>query len=111
MSVIGILMVILMLAFLVESLTEYFFGAIVQHTPELQKWGWTLMYVAMLAGLCGAFVYQFDLIYLLGQYLTQYFPDLKIPMTAFGIVVTGMAIGRGSNFIHDAVKRYFVKPE
>lgn len=99
-----VLVVIFLLAFLVESLTEYLFGQIFAHVPALQPWSWCLMYIAAGVGVLGAFVYKFDLIFLLGSYV-----GVVMPITWFGILLTGLAIGRGSNFLHDLVTRFFVK--
>jgi len=105
LSVLSLLAVIFLLAFLVESLVEFAFGKIFENFPKISKHKWALMYIAMAVGIIGAFVYEFDLLYLLGQFL-----GVEIPMTVFGKVITGAAIGRGSNYIHDLVNKYFVKP-
>lgn len=103
--VLAVIGVIVLLAFLVESLTEYAFGRAVEHIPALQPWSWCLAYVAMAVGIAGAWVYRFDLMYLIGQAL-----ETTVPVTGFGITITGMAIGRGANYIHDLVSRFFAKP-
>ena len=100
----AILGVILLLAFLVESLVEYLFGPIFDKIPSLTKAKWTLMYIAMATGILGAVVYSFDLLYLLGQLLS-----VEVPKTVYGIVITGMAIGRGSNYLHDILTKFFSK--
>ena len=105
LSVGAILLVIFLLAFLVESLVEYLFGALFDHVPTLIKFKWCLMYISLVVGIIGAFVYQFDLVYLIGLYVRA-----GIATTVFGIILTGAAIGRGANYLHDLVKRYFVKP-
>jgi len=62
-------------------------------------------------GIAGALIYRFDVIFLLGQYLQEFAgAPLLIPITGFGIVITGVAIGKGSNYIHDLWKRFLVKP-
>lgn len=104
--VIALLAVILLLAFLVESMTEYAFGKAVENIPALKPFGWLLIYVAMAIGIAGAWVYRFDLLAMLGQFL-----EIEIQTTGFGITITGMAIGRGANYIHDIVSRYFIKPK
>lgn len=118
MPVFALILVITLLAFLVESLTEYFFGKLVENIPALKPFGWLLMYIAMAIGIAGAWVYQFDLLYLLGNFLEEMLTIqggapvvLNVPLTWFGITLTGMGIGRGANFIHDAVSKYFVKPQ
>ena len=106
LSVSAILLGIFLLAFLVESLVEYLFGALFDHVPGITPYKWVLMYVAMAVGILGAFVYQFDLIYLIGLYVKA-----GIATTVFGIILTGAAIGRGANYLHDLVQRYFIKPD
>jgi hypothetical protein len=105
LTILSILAVILLMAFLVESLVEYFFGAIVNNVPKLAPYKWLLMYVAAGVGVAGAFIYKFDLLYLLGGFM-----EVNIPSTWFGVLLTGLGIGRGSNFIHDIVQKYFIKP-
>lgn len=105
MNVLSTLGVIFLLAFLVESLTEYLFGQLVDHVPALTRHKWALIYVSMAIGVLGAFVYQFDLIYLLGQFL-----GADTPHHWLGVLFTGAAVGRGANYLHDLVTRYFVKP-
>ena len=104
MSILAILAVILLLAFMVESLTEYFFGQLAANIPALKPYSWLLIYVAAAVGVLGAFVYKFDLLSLLGGYL-----QVNIPIGPFGIAITGAAIGRGSNYIHDIISKFFVK--
>jgi hypothetical protein len=104
-TVLGLLGIILLLAFLVESLVEALFGPAFDKIAILTPWKWCLMYVAMIAGVIGAFVYGFDLLALLSAYL-----KVNLPSTPFGILLTGLAIGRGSNYVHDIVTRFF-KPE
>jgi len=101
MYVIG---VIFLLAFLVESLVEYLFSPFFEKLPALQPHRWMLMYVAAGVGVGGCFFYGFDLLYLLGGYL-----DAEIQLSWLGMLLTGLAVGRGSNFVHDLVSRFFVK--
>ena len=112
MPVLAILAVILFLSFLVEALVEYVFGQAAQHVPAIQPYQWLLMYVALVVGVLAAFVYRLDLVHLLAAFLDDISPGAigAIPQTTLGIVLTGLAIGRGSNFIHDLVTRFFVKP-
>jgi hypothetical protein len=105
-SVLAVLAVVLFLAFLVESLVEYLLGAIIANVHALEPYKWLTIYVAAIVGIVGAFTYGFDLLSLLGQYL-----GITITITIFGKILTGLAIGRGANYIHDIVSRYFVKPK
>lgn len=102
----AILSVILLTAFLTESLTEYLFGTLFEHLPAIRAWRWCLMYLAAGVGLLGAFFYRFDLISLLGQSLNLEGFDAP---TWLGMAVTGLAIGRGSNYLHDLLSRHFAE--
>ncbi len=122
MSVITIAMIILFLAFLAETLTELLFGTVanllesiwpkLEAVLERPKFRTAMIQLfAIGVGIAGAFIYRFDVIYLLGQYLQEFSgTPLLIPLTDFGIVITGVAIGKGSNYIHDLIKRFFTKP-
>jgi hypothetical protein len=106
----SVLVIILLLAFLVESLTEYLFGKLFDQVVKLKPYRWTLMYIAAVVGVVGCFLYGFDLLALLGGFL----PDEGAAQAArqaswFGTLLTGLAVGRGSNYIHDLVAKFFVK--
>ncbi len=105
LNVLKILAIVFLLAFLTESLVEYLVGTPLEKVKWLQKFKWLTMYVAAVVGVVGAFVYGFDLIYLLGQFV-----GAPMPSTTFGIILTGCGIGRGANYLHDLVKRWFIKP-
>lgn len=104
MSILAILGVIFLMAFLVEAMSEYFFGLLCDHIKTLLPYKWLTAYIAAAVGVTGAFIYKFDLLSLLGAYL-----GTAIAVTWFGILLTGLAIGRGSNFLHDLL-RFFTKP-
>lgn len=97
--------VILLLAFFVESLVEYLFGQLFEHVPAIKPHSWLLMYISAAVGVAGAFYYRLDMMSILSQYL-----DVPIEVGWFGITLTGLAIGRGANYISDIVARFFVKP-
>ena len=87
----------LALAFLAESMTEYVFSVWL----DLAKQKWPVLetiqplrYVAMVVGVGLAFAYRLDL-------LLAAFPQLPSLAPWVGILLTGMAIGRGSNYLHD----------
>ncbi|MAT45353.1 MAG: hypothetical protein CL609_23740 [Anaerolineaceae bacterium] len=101
-SIFGALAVIIALAFLVETLVEALFGRIADQIPTLAVYKWLLIYIAVLVGVLGAFVYQFDLIYLLSIYMLS-----PVPKTMFGIVITGVSIGMGAGYLHQFVSKYF----
>jgi hypothetical protein len=112
-GVLIVLGVIFLLAYLIESLVESLVGEPFNHVPEeWAKFKWMLRYVAVAVGVTGAFVFQFDLLYICGQFLASVVGDAStVPATPFGIAITGAAIGQGASYLHDAISRYFKKPE
>ncbi|MGI6260013.1 MAG: hypothetical protein ACOYKC_09175 [Anaerolineaceae bacterium] len=100
--VFGPLMLIMAFSFLAETLVEFLFGRIADHFPVLTPYRWTLVYLAVGVGLLGAFNWQFDLIYLLGQAV-----EFEVEKTVLGIVVTGIAIGMGAAYIHQFISKFF----
>jgi hypothetical protein len=91
---------ILLLAWLTEAIVEY------AARPWLKPAGrtapgekpLTLRYAAMGLGVLLAVAYQADLLALVG---------LISPISPYvGYVVTGLVIGRGSNFLHDLADRW-----
>lgn len=104
MSVMAILGIVLFLAFLVESMVEYFVGEIANHVPAAGPYKWLIMYVAAMIGILAAFIYKLDIINMLADFLGTQFST-----TVFGMVFTGLVIGRGANFVHDLWQKFFVK--
>ena len=85
------LTVIFVLAFLVESLVEYFLAKL------FEKYGLSdyLKYAAALVGIGLCFAYRIDiLLQLVG--MTPVHPIV-------GYVISGIIIGRGSNFLNDLI--------
>lgn len=103
-TTLGILAVIFAIAFLVETLVEFLFGTLFDKVPKLTKYKWTLMYAAVLIGLIGTFHYHFDLIAILGQFVKASPP---VPVSWYGETVTGIAIGKGSNYLHQFISTFF----
>jgi hypothetical protein len=101
-TIFGTIAIIFLLAFLIESLVEAVLGTPFDKIPILTPWKWTLMYAALGVGVIGAHVYQFDLLVILSKYL-----GTPIQITFFGVTLTGLAIGRGSNYLHDMVQKWF----
>jgi len=92
-----ILAVAFALAFLTEAFTEYFIGQWFDKIPKLSPWKWCLIYVSALVGVGLALFYKLDLIALI----------IQQDYTYVGIILTGLAIGRGSNFLHQFVSKFF----
>lgn len=105
MDALKLLGVIFFLAFLVESLVEFFLGQTFDKVPALTPYKWALMYAAAAVGIVGAFVYKFDLLAIMGLYI-----GVTLQVTTLGMILTGLAIGRGSNFLHDILDKFFVAP-
>lgn len=93
------LAVIFALAFLTESLVEYLFGEIANHSDKLAPFKWLLMYIAAAVGVGVSFWYQLDLIAMIGE----------SAITPVGVIFTGLIIGRGANYAHQFVSQYFPK--
>jgi len=106
LNVLLILVVVLFIAFLVETLVEFVTAPLFDKVPILTPYKWTVMYVAIAVAITAAFLYKLDLIYMLAQFLGV---D-SIPQTIYGLVATGIAIGKGSNYLHDLIQKFFVKP-
>jgi hypothetical protein len=107
LQVLAMLVVILLMAFMIEAAVEFFIGKAFEKFPKLKPYSWCLMYVAAVAGIAGAMLYQFDMLNLLSRFVDLVPP---IPITGFGMVLTGLTIGRGSNAVHDVYKKFFFKP-
>jgi len=105
-KVVGMIIVIMAVAFLTESTVEYIFGTLTKNVEKLEKFKWLSLYVALLVGVGIAFYYKFDLVALLGETV-----GLQIPVGYPGIILTGAGIGRGANYIHDFWSKYFKKPD
>lgn len=102
MNVLGILGLIFLMAFLVEAVVEAVFGKVAEHVAAIQPYDWLLAYIAYAIGIGGAFIYGFDLLHILGEFL-----QAPVPATWFGIALTGVGVGRGSNFINDIMAKFF----
>ena len=89
------LAIFMVMATIIEGLTEYLFSDIHQFKAEWMK------YPPLIFGVAICIAYRLDIIYtMLGVTAT-------IPL--FGQILTGVLIGRGSNYINDIVTR-FIKP-
>lgn len=109
MLVLAWLALIFLLAFVTESMTEYIFGQAANHIPKLEPLKWLLVYVPLVPGIGLAFFYKIDLVWLLAQALNdQLGISLPIQLSWVGMVITGLSIGRGSNYVHDLATRFFL---
>jgi len=81
-----------------EGTVEYVLGTPFDKFPVLTPFKWLLMYVSLALGIFLAFYYALDMVALLGK-----------PMTPVGMVLTGIVMGRGANFVSDVWSRFLVK--
>ena len=107
MTVLSTLGIILLLAFLVETLAEFLFGTVAGFFPNGGEWFGkyrlpVIQVISIAAGVGGSWIYQFDVIYLLGQFLNS-----PVDLEIFGVVITGIAVGKGSNYIHQLISQFF----
>lgn len=105
-EILGVTAFSLLLAFLCESMVEYFLAIWIDLAA--QKWPGIkaadpLKYVAAAVGVAMAFAYGLDII-------AAAFPEQAPFASWVGILLTGLAVGRGSNFVHDVWAKY-LKPE
>lgn len=91
-------LVILALAFLSESLTEYFFGDLLSALGIPTSY---LKYIAALVGVALALLYGLDA-------LRDFF-SLSARLPLVGEVLTGLILGRGANYVHDFYRQYIGK--
>jgi hypothetical protein len=101
-EIIGTFAIIFAITFIVEASVEYIFGTIFDKVPKLVPYKWVLMYVSLLVGIGVSFFYKFDLLSLLATTL-----GISFSVTWVGILFSGLVIGRGSNFLHQFVSKFF----
>ena len=104
----------LILAFLVESFVEYFFGLFFEYIPDkFQKFKkLVLSLVAATVGVLLCFFYKLDLIYILTTISSMFAgKEPIITITAPGILLTGLGVGRGANYIHQFISQYIPAPK
>jgi uncharacterized membrane protein AbrB (regulator of aidB expression) len=100
------------LSFLTESFVEYLFGTVFDKVVKLAQYKWLMMYVAALVGIGLALYWKIDLIAVIANgvaQMTNNEPAWKVSIV--GQVLTGITIGRGSNFLHDFLAKYLKKPD
>jgi hypothetical protein len=98
----------LALAFFAESFVEYLLGTPIDKLADtwpqlkwvliLKKMRWALMYVAAGAGLYFAHYFKIDLFF-----------ELTNGVTGLGIVLTGLGIGRGADWLHSFYSQFLRK--
>ncbi len=99
-----VLPIVLLLAFLIESLVEVVFSTLKKTFPFLARVSGLEFYAAMVAGIIGALVYRFDFLVILATWL-----NIPLSSSLFGTLISGLAIGRGSNYLHDLVAKFLTQ--
>jgi hypothetical protein len=100
MLLLNVIALSLALAFLTESMVEYLFGTLADHVPALGAFRWALMYIAAAVGVGLALYYRLDLLALIAE---------DAP-TNVGMVLTGLIVGHGANYLHQFVSKYLPGP-
>lgn len=77
---------LLLLATLVESFSEYVFGKVEKMKPFI-------MYIALVLGVGVALAYKVDILAMFSLHANPY----------VGYVISGLIIGRGSNYLNDII--------
>lgn len=96
------------LAYLGETLVEFFIGVWFDLFPQIKRFSLLLRYVAGAVAVVMAFVFRLDVFYVLGLAMGEYWESLAQPSPA-GMILTGAAIGMGSSYLHAFVKKYILK--
>ena len=100
------------LAFLTESLVEYLFGTLFDKVAKLTPLKWALMYVAAGVGVALALYWQIDLIAVIANGVASMAGvEASWKVSVVGEILSGLAIGRGANFLHDFISKALVKPD
>jgi hypothetical protein len=79
-----------------EGLVEYLLGTLFDKVAVLSPFKWALMYVSALVGVGLAFFYALDLPAVV----------FGLPASPVGVLLTGLSIGRGSNFVNDLFSKF-----
>lgn len=109
-STLIIMVIIMFIGFIIEALVEFLFAPLFDKVAKLTPFKWLQMYIAVVVGVIAAFTFQLDLIHILSLFLSQVSGTIAIiAITPFGLIVTGISMGRGSNFIHDIFTKFFNK--
>lgn len=104
-----------LLAFFVETMIEYILGTPIDNIKQLQflrEYKWVLRYVAAGVGVYFAFYWKIDLVSITASVISDLVDaDILWEVSNAGIVVSGLAIGRGSNYLHEFLSKHLKKPD
>ena len=104
MMVMGLMLVMLLLAYVVETAVEFLFGELFRRIAILRGVGWCQRYIAVGVAVWLAFIFRLDLFYVLSEYLEFFWEPLSQPSAA-GTGLTGIMMGMGSSYLHDVIKQ------
>ena len=110
----GSFIFVLFFSAILEAVVEFIFGIPADYSPWLTKnKGWMIPIVTIAVAITGAFIYKLDLFYIYGQFIEGIMFEiagqrvvLGIASGPLGIVLTGILLARGSNFVHEIYKKY-----
>lgn len=91
------------LAFLTESLVEYFIGKPLDQFERLKPFKWLLLYIAAAVGIGLAFYYEVDVIAMISQVL-----EAEAKPTPVGMALSGCLIGQGAEVLHKFISKFLV---
>ena len=96
---------LLALAVLVEMLVEYFISPLIPKDDNPGAWYNRVpipRYASALFGVGATVLYGVDMI-------AMFFPEANALHPVVGMVITGLVISRGSNYVHDWIGQPFLK--
>jgi hypothetical protein len=103
------------LAFFIETMVEYVFGTPIDNIPQLEKirpYKWALRYVAAAVGVYFSFYWKIDLVSIVANVIADIAKvQIDWAATPVGIIVSGLTIGRGSNYLHEFLSKHLKKPD
>lgn len=101
------------LAFLVETLVEYILGTPMDHIERLKPYKWTLIYFGLVGGILLALYFKIDLIAVIAVLIARLAGNTTFVWqpTFVGYILSGAAIGHGSNYLHDFLVKVLQKPD
>ncbi len=90
----------ILISTLIEGIVEYFVAPIFDQNG-LAKHRIALLYIPAIFGVLCAVYYKLDLVAALAPVF-----NVDVPNSVFGQVLTGILVGRGSNYVHQFLSKY-----
>lgn len=108
----GALVTAFIAAFVVEGGIEYILGTPMAKIQKLAPFTWVLMYFGLAAGLGVCWYYQLDLIAVAQRVAADLAAqEVTGQVTPLGVLLTGVVVGRGSNYLHQFVSKFLPVPK